>query len=52
MAKAILFDGSTVNFGYSDIETISVEPGSEDTVYSFLIKWKDGNVERAESLYI
>lgn len=52
MAKAKLFDGSTVTFDYTDIEGIDVEPGDEGKIYSLLIRWKNYGVDRAESIIV
>ena len=45
---AKLWDGSTVKFSGSDVKEISIEIDD----YSILISWKDGNVDRAESISI
>lgn len=45
---AKLWDGSTVRFNGNEVQEISIEIDD----YSILISWKDGNVDRAESISI
>ena len=50
MANAKLFDGNVVSFDSKDIKGIDFEEGDEGSIFSFLIRWNNGEVDRAENI--